>query len=287
MTHDDASLRFLFNDADIRGESVVLEGALQNILQRHDYSSSIQALLGEFAAAVVLISNNLKYHGKIVLQARSSQALDLIMVECTSDLKVRGIARGNLGAITATPMELIAGGQLAITIEREANQRYQGIVALESATLAQALDSYFQQSEQLHTRFWLASNSERAAGLMLQQLPAQRQQPADARESQWHTACVLAETTTAGELLELPPPTLLHRLFHETPVRIFDPRPVAFGCSCSRERSLNALSLLPEAEQAELLGEQGHITLDCELCGAQYCFVQSDIPALAETGRVH
>ena len=287
MTHADSSLRFLFGDADIRGESVVLDTALRQILHRHDYSTTLRALLGEFAAAVVLISNNLKYHGKIILQARSTHSVELVMVECTSDLQIRGIARGDLAAVAEQPMELLADGQLAITIEREGNQRYQGIVALESGALATALEGYFQQSEQLHTRFWLSSDGERAAGMMLQQLPAQRQQPAEARESQWQTACILAETITPAELLDLPPPTLLHRLFHETSVRIYEPKPVVFGCSCSRERSLNALSLLPEAEQAELLGEQGHITLDCELCGAQYRFVQSDIPALAETGRVH
>lgn len=287
LSETDASQRFLFADADIRGESVVLDTALQQVLARHDYSATVRALLGEFAAAVVLISNNLKYRGRITLQARSSESLSLVMVECTSDLQIRGIARGQLDAVAAAPLDLLRGGQLVITMEREQNQRYQGIVALDSGSLAGALEDYFQQSEQLHTRFWLAATTERAAGMMLQQLPAQRRQSAEAREDQWQTACVLADTVTPTEQLELPPATLLHRLFHETPVRIFEPRPVMFGCPCSRERSLNALSLLPEAEQAELLAEQGCITMDCEICGAQYRFVQTDIPALAEKGRVH
>ena len=284
MTLYDSSLRFLFNDADIRGECVVLSDALNEVTTVHCYSDSIKKLLGELA---VLISNNLKYQGKIILQARASGPLELVMMECTSDLQIRGIARGNLKAEAATPLELLTTGQLAITIERDGGQRYQGIVALESDTLAGALENYFLQSEQLHTRFWLTAQQGRAAGMMLQQLPAQLQQQPATRQDQWNTACILAETVTPDELVELPPSVMLHRLFYETPVRIFEPADVIFRCSCSRERTLNALSLLPEAELVELLTEEGAITLHCDMCGTDYRFVQSDIPTLAENGRVH
>lgn len=286
MTQD-SSLRFLFDDADIRGECVVLNDAFNEVTAVHCYSDSINQLLGEFAAAAVLISNNLKYQGKIVLQARASGPLELVMMECTSDLQIRGIARGNLKAEAPAPLALLVDGQLAITIEREGGQNYQGIVALESDTLAGALQNYFLQSEQLHTRFWLTAQQGRAAGMMLQQLPAQLQEEPAARQDQWDTACILAETVTPNELVELAPSVMLHRLFHEMPVRIFDPIKVVFGCSCSRERSLNALSLLPEAELVELLTEQGAITMHCDMCGNDYRFVQSDIPMLAENGRVH
>lgn len=287
MNPYDSSLRFLFDNADIRGECVVLSNALNEMTSVHSYSNSIKQLLGEFAAAAVLISNNLKYQGKIVLQARATGPLELIMVECTSDLQIRGIARGNLDTESAAPLDLLVDGQLAITIERNGGQRYQGIVALESNSLAEALENYFLQSEQLHTRFWLSAQQGRAAGMMLQQLPAQLQQQPNARQDQWQTACVLAETVTPSELVELTPSVMLHRLFHETPVRIFQPATVTFCCSCSRERSLNALSLLPETEQVDLLTDEGAITLHCDMCGTDYRFVQSDIPALAENGRVH
>ena len=287
MNPYDSSLRFLFDDADIRGECVVLDNAIGEITSVHGYSGSIKQLLGEFASAAVLISNNLKYKGKIVLQARAGGPVELVMGECTSDLEIRGIARGNLDAEATTPLDLLADGQLAITIERDGGQRYQGIVALESTTLAGALENYFLQSEQLHTRFWLTAQQGRAAGMMLQQLPAQLQPQAAARLDQWKTACILADTITSAELVELPPATLLHRLFHETPVRLFEPAPIIFNCSCSRERSLNALLLLPETEQVDLLADEGAITLHCDMCGTDYRFVQSDIPTLAENGRVH
>ena len=287
MTKVDASQRFLFSEADIRGESVSLSTAFQALTSTHPYSDTVKALLGEFAAAAVLISNNLKYRGKIIIQARTPGDLQLVMVECTSDLKIRGVARGNLTVEAESCIELLARGQLALTIERDGGQRYQGIVAIDQPSLAACLEHYFSQSEQLQTRFWLAADGQGAAGLMLQQLPAQLLQHANERQTQWETTCILAETTTREELLALPSTTLLHRLFNQLPHRIFEQVPVAYQCSCSRQRSLDALNLLPVSEQAELLGELGQIDMNCEMCGTEYSFTQADLPALAEGRSVH
>lgn len=286
-TSTDTSLRFLFEDADIRGETVVLGESLQTITDAHAYSESVKTLLGQFAAATVLISNNLKYRGKIVLQARSEGPVSLIMLECTSRGEIRGIARGDIGAVAADPITLLERAQLAITIEREGGQRYQGIVSLEAGSLASALDQYFFQSEQLNTRFWLASDGQRAAGMMLQQLPAQLRQSAEERQNQWQDVMVLAETLTVDELLDLPAAVLLHRLFNEHPVRLFEPKPVVFHCSCSRDRSLNAIAMLPVEELEDILAEQGEISMTCEMCSTPYRFVRSDLPGLAEPPVLH
>ena len=156
----DSSQRFLFDEADARGECVRIRHSLSDMLANQVYSPSLRCLLGEFAAAAVLISNNLKYQGRITLQARSDQAISLVMVECSSERHIRGIAQGDLASEAATPLTLLAGGQLVLTVERDAGQRYQGIIALEHASLAEALEQYFSQSEQLGTRFWLASDGE-------------------------------------------------------------------------------------------------------------------------------
>ena len=287
LADNDSSLRFLFEALDIRGESVKLKNALAELAGSHEYSPSVRELLGEFAAAAVLISNNLKYDGRIILQARSQSALTLVMVECSSDLKIRGIARGDIGAVSEAPFTLIDGGQLVITIEREGGQRYQGIVAVDAASLAESLDSYFQQSEQLNTRFWLASDGENAAGMMLQQLPAQIQQSAEHRQNQWQEVMLLADTITTKEQLELPSEQVLHRLFHEYPVRTFEPKNVIFHCSCSRERSLNALTTLSPGELEDIFVEQGSIDMTCEMCGTPYQFERKDIPGLAEPPVLH
>lgn len=283
----DTSLRFLFEDADIRGELVSLGESLREIYGAHPYSQSARDLLGQFAAAAVLISNNLKYRGKIILQGRSEGPISLIMVECTSESEIRGIARGDIGYESASPITLIEGGQLAITIEREGGPRYQGIVALDGGSLALALDNYFLQSEQLNTRFWLSTEDQQAAGMVLQQLPAQLQQGAEEREKQWENAVILADTITREELLQLGPVEILHRLYNEENVRLFEPEPVVFHCSCSRERSLAALNSLPVAELEEILAEQGAIDMTCEMCGTPYKFARGDLPVLAEPPLLH
>ena len=270
---DNSSRRFLFNEADVRGESVQLGAALAEMLRQQPYSRSVKRLLGEFASAVVLISNNLKYAGRIVLQAKSESGLSLAMVECSSERHIRGIARGDISKEASKPMDHLRGGQLAITIERESDQRYQGIIGLEGHSLSHALEQYFAQSEQLGARFWLASNGDQSAGLMLQQLPAQKEDSAT-RDQQWSTLCLLAETVTPQELLSSPPEELLFKLFHEEKVTLYPPAPILFKCRCSRERSANTISMLPETEQAEILAEQGKIVLTCELCGATYQFDQ-------------
>jgi molecular chaperone Hsp33 len=270
---DNSSRRFLFDEADVRGESVQLGGALAEMLSHQPYSQSVRCLLGEFASAVVLISNNLKYAGRIILQAKSDSGLSLAMVECSSERHIRGIARGDIGRDAPTPMDHLIGGQLAITIERESDQRYQGIISLEKHSLAQALEQYFAQSEQLGARFWLASNGDQSGGLMLQQLPIQVHNHAE-RNEQWSTLCLLAETVTARELLNSPPEELLFKLFHEEKVTVYPPTPILFKCRCSRERSANTVAMLPETEQAEIIAEQGNIVLTCELCGATYQFDQ-------------
>ena len=283
----DFSKRFLFEQADIRGETVSLRQSFEELTENHGYSDTVKALIGQFAAAVVLISNNLKYRGKIILQAQSSGPISLLMVECTSDSTIRGIVRGDVTSDSDAPWMLLNEGQLAITIERENGPRYQGIIALDTESLASALDNYFLQSEQLNTRFWLTANSQCAAGLMLQQLPAQLNQDASAREDQWQHAVVLAETIEASDLLTLAPDTLLYRLYHQDPIRLFAPTPVGFHCPCSRERSRHALLLLPASELEEMLNTDGHIDMNCDICGQAYHFLRSDFTELADPRILH
>ena len=270
-SHIDTSQRFLFEEADVRGESVRIGMALDQMLANQPYSTALRTLLGEFAAAAVLISNNLKYTGRITLQARSEQAVSLVMVECSSERHIRGIAQGDLAAEATNPITLLAGGQLVLTVEREAGQRYQGIIALEQETLAQALERYFSQSEQLGTRFWLTSDGQQSAGLMLQQLPKQIA-PRELRAEQWNTLCILTDTLQPAELMGLTPEELLFKLYHEETVTLYPAAPILFKCRCSRERSANAIALFPEAEREEIIAEQGNITMTCELCGETYRF---------------
>jgi len=275
--HGDTSLRCLFEDADIRGETVHLDEAYRDILSIHEYPPGVNRLLGEFLAAAVLLSTTLKYEGRLILQVRSEGQIPLLMVECDHLLQVRAIARGAQEATSDNNAQLLTNGQLAITIDPSSGQRYQGIVPLVEDSLAHSLDAYFEQSEQLKSRLWLAADGERAAGLLLQQLPAQVTQDDTERLQQWEHACSLAATVRDEELLQLSAEELLYRLYHEDAVRVFQPAPVSFRCSCSRERTRNALASLDPREVEELLEELGSITMDCEFCNQQYRFTREDL----------
>lgn len=276
-TGPDRAQRFLFEETDIRGEFVQLDRAYKDILAVHQYPPGVGRLMGEFLAAAALLATTLKFEGKLILQARSEGQVPLLMVECDSRMQVRAIARGAQEATAARFDQLLTGGQLAITIDPVSGQRYQGIVPLVKDSLAHSLDAYFQQSEQLGTRLWLAADGERAGGLLLQQLPAQLVPDAADRQAHWEHVTTLAETLRQDELLGVAAPELVHRLYHEDPLRLFEPLAVDFRCSCSRERTLNALASLPRAEVEDLLEELGSITMDCEFCNAQYRFEREDL----------
>lgn len=281
--HSDGKRRFIFEDLDIRGEIVHLDDVMAAVRDIHDYPSGVSRLLGEFLAASVLLASNLKFRGSLALQARSDRQLPLIMAECASDLSVRAIARGTEGVSGTTFEELLGGGQLAITLTPEEGNRYQGIVALADESLAAGIDRYFEQSEQLHTRLFLSSNGERAAGMLLQQLPGQLVTDAEARETEWQRLCVLAETLNDAELLNLNDATLLHRLYHEDNVRLYENEAVEFRCSCSRERTLGALSTIGADEIRSILDEQGSVTMDCEFCNQRYVFDEDDLAELVHS----
>lgn len=284
-TGDDASHRFIFDDADIRGEIVHLEKTLQEIFAVHQYAPGVSQLLGEFLAAAVLLSSTLKYEGKLILQARSDGQIPLIMVECSNLQQVRAIVRGAEHATSADFGTLLSNGQLAITVDPKNGQRYQSIVPLGAESLAHSLNAYFEQSEQLATQFWLTCDGKKAAGMLLQQLPEQVISEEPSRDEQWQRACSLAATITAGELLNLSAEQLLHRLYHEDPVRVFDPSEINFRCTCSRERTLGALATIDPTELGDILLEQGKITMDCEFCSQQYQYSEDDISTLYDAQK--
>ncbi len=271
--------KFIFEEADIRGEIVHLDSAYREILAIHAYPGGVSRLLGEFLAASVLLSTTIKFEGRLILQAQGGGEIPLLMAECSNDLDVRAIARGAEGAISTEFEQLLGSGHLAITIDPYEGQRYQGIVSLDGGSLATCIENYFENSEQLPTRLWLDSDGSVAAGLLLQQLPEQVTREQSLRDEQWEHACTLAETVTGEEVIELDQESLLYRLFHEDKVRLFEGLTVRFACSCSRERCHNALMSIGPTELVKLLEEEGEVKMDCEFCNEQYSFNRSDFEA--------
>jgi len=280
LNNADFKQRFLFPETDIRGELVRLDESLEAILGTHDYPLAVQGLVGEAVAAVALLAGTLKFSGRLSLQAQGRGPVSLLLAECTHDGQLRALARHDGELDTAANIgALIGDGTMVITITPDQGRQYQGIVPLEGDTLAQCLEGYFQQSEQLPTRLWLASGNGRAAGLMLQRLPDQVASR-DANRNQWEHLEALAGTLKMEELLDLPAETVLRRLFHETPPRLPEAQPLRFGCTCSRERTENALLSLGADELKTLLDEDGEATLTCDFCLSQQHFDAVDLAEL-------
>jgi molecular chaperone Hsp33 len=276
----DQLVPFVFEDADVRGAFVSLDGAWREVLARRAYPGPVRALLGEAMAACALLAGSLKFDGTLILSTRADDAaapVRLMVVECAPGLALRAMAKlgragaAGRGAGDASLEALTGGGRLTVTLDpRDGRETYQGIVALAGAALGPALERYMRQSEQTDTLFLLAADAARAAGLMLQRLP--RDGGAGATMSRWDDARALAGTLGAADLLAGTPQDLLRRLFHEIDVRVFAARPVRFECRCSRERVAGMLRMLGQAEVNDVVAEQGQVSVACEFCSRSYGF---------------
>ena len=276
----DTIQRFIFDNTDVRGELVQLQQSYQDALGKHNYTGPVARLLGDFLNAAALLSATLKFEGTLTLQARSDGQVPLIMAEATSTGKLRGIARDAENANSESFQELLSNGKLAITITPHKGQRYQGIVPLDGNNLAECLEHYFQQSEQLATRLWFASDQQRSTGMLLQELPASDAIDADTRREQWLHLTHLAQTVSEQELLTLDIETLLHRLYHQEQVRLFEPSALSFQCSCSEQRTATAIKAIGLQEAQAIVEEQGAISIHCEFCHHHYRFDLAAINAI-------
>ncbi|UTW46727.1 Hsp33 family molecular chaperone HslO [bacterium SCSIO 12696] len=282
MSDSDKLHRFIFDHCDIRGEITTLEHSYQQVLQTANYPEPVQQLLGQFLAAVSLLSATLKFDGVITLQARGDGPLSLIVADCTRHHNLRALAEFDPEFSFSSGQalsELIGNGQLAITIDPSKGERYQGIVPLEQPYLASCLEDYFKQSEQLPTRIWLSADKQRSGGLFLQALPQQNASEEHNTE-QWQHLTQLAETITTDEQLHLDHQQQLFRLFHQDNVRLLDSSDLQFACSCSEQRTLNMLVNLEKAELLSILEEQGRIEVNCHFCNQLYRFGAADIDHL-------
>ncbi|MCW8880135.1 MAG: Hsp33 family molecular chaperone HslO [Kangiellaceae bacterium] len=265
--------RFIFDTHGIRGEIVKLEDSCQRMLQDHNYPPVLASLLQQAAAVSVLLATTLKFEGKISLQLQTNDKLKMLVVQTTHNLGYRGLVRYDTEQSFSDDdfQSLTQNGQMSITIEPKKGKRYQGIVPLSGSTLAECVENYFNQSEQLDTRIWLFSNEQQVCGLLLQALPDML-----SKDSFEHLV-YLASTLTEEECLSIDSEVLLHRLFHQESIRGMTVEDVQFTCGCSKKKMLNSISLLPEEELSEILATRKEISVKCEFCLNQFKFTELDI----------
>lgn len=279
-TTNDFLHRFQLERAGVRGAIVRLGPAWQRIRANGEYTGPLADLLGRTVAASALFASSIKFEGRLSIHLRESGALRLLFADCTHDGQLRGIVRWE-GEPPQAPVSLETDARLAITIENSiTDTRYQGLVPVESGDLVGAFEGYFERSEQLPTRLVLAANGDRCGGLMLQQVAAAGGSVPAGDADGWNRAEHLLATLTAEELLGLPPEQVLLRLFHDEDVRLQPAQPLAFGCTCSRERVGDMLHSLGRSENEAVLAEQGSVQITCEFCNRRYVFDEADVAAL-------
>jgi len=276
--------KFLSEDRSVRIESVHINHAWQTAQAHHSYPPSVAALLGELVAASTLLAATLKFDGSLLLQLQGDGAIALMVVECRADMSVRATVklRDRPLPIQRDLQSLLNPGGTAkfiVVLDPPKNtlgrQAYQGIVPLEGDSIAEALEQYMLRSEQLDTRIWLAANTDCCTGLLLQRLPLQggnQQAEVSSAEETWVRTQRLAETLTSNEMLEVTQDDLLHRLFWEELLLMFEAKPITWKCSCTRERVADMLRMLGRAEVQDILETQGKIEVACEFCGQPYLF---------------
>ena len=278
----DTRQRFLFDETHIRGEVTTLSKSYQAIKQRQNYPPAVSAILGEFLAAASLLSATLKFKGIVSIQAIGRGDITSLVAECSNNTQLRGIVRGDYQSVSDSDnfKTLLGSATLAITIEPEGRERYQGLVPIDKDNLSECLEYYFTQSEQLSTKIKLAADQHRAAGILIQEMPHNR----DDKQTQenWQHLSLLLESLKPEEQLELEHEQQLYRLFHEQQVRLFDPEDLQFFCSCSKPRTAKTLISLGYDEINDLYQEQGPIQVICEFCGQRYVFDKDDINQLFE-----
>ena len=284
MNDKDILQRFLFENASVRGEIVRLNESYQTIIRQHDYPSAIRQLLGEALVAVSLLSATIKFKGRLTIQFRGNAKLKLLLAQCDQALHLRGLVQWAEGIGQEDIYHAFHKGLLAILMDPEdqAAKRYEGIVAWEGQSLAESIENYFKNSEQLATRLWIAVDQSSAVGLLLQVLPDNN---SDTHQENWDHLIHLSSTLTPQELLTLDNQTLLHRLYAEEDIRLFESEPVTFQCTCSVERSENALLLLEREEVERELKDKQKIVVTCDFCNKEYHFDRVDIARIFNRGE--
>lgn len=289
----DTLQRFIFENLAVRGELVHLDATWQAVLENHNYPLPVQKVLGELMSAVSLLMATIKFNGLLIAQIQGDGPVSLLVVEGSSDKTLRATAslKEEQNDFTDESLQgLFGDARLVITLEPEKGERYQGIVALSGENLADALTDYLLRSEQLDTDIWLVADDKQAAGLLIQKLPETKEtryssnildvSDAGSDVDGWNRIQQLSSTIKDEELLNLNAEEIIHRLYHEEDIRLFDAETVSFRCSCSRDRVAKMLLSLGAEEVKNMIEELNKIEVVCEFCNHNYSFDAVDTEQL-------
>jgi molecular chaperone Hsp33 len=280
---DDAVAAFQIEGEPVRGRLARLGPSVDEILRAHDYPEPVANLLGEACALAALVGSNLKFEGRLIVEARGNGPVRFVVADYDTSGGLRGycgfdaeaVAAATRGFVQPGAKSLLGDGHFMMTVDQGPDMdRYQGVTAIEGETLALCAEQYFAQSEQTPTRVRLAVGQAdglwRAGGMLIQNIAED-----DARGSTteaWTRTQAFFETVGEDELVdpELSSQQLLFRLFHEDGVRVFGSQPLRAFCRCSQERIENVLKSFDPAERTDMVEADGQIHVTCEYCSRVY-----------------
>ena len=259
---------FLFENLDIRGRLVCLSGSWGEMLEGRSYPAPVIEILGQTTALAVLLGANQKGGGRVTLQVRGNGPVSLLVADCATPLKIRGMAHHAPGA-AGTARELLGDGRFALTLDDgRSEQLYQSIVPLEGDTLSDTFSSYLARSEQVEAFLLLMADARGACGLLLEKLPKADERDPDG----WNRMTQFAATLTLAETLDTPPYDLLTRLFPEELLRVYKLEAVQYHCPYDVEKVKDMLRSLGRAEVDSILAEKGEVLIKNEMCNHEYRF---------------
>ena len=272
---------FVFDSLPVRGALISMSRSWRRMLRDHDYDPLVRDALGHAAAATGLIAQSLKFDGAITLQIQGGSELRMLVMQCTSNLELRGMASVGEDMAAESFGDLVQDAHCAITVD--AGERpYQGIVEMEQSSLADSLENYFARSVQVPSHVALVSDASLSGGILLQQMPGHH----GLDDDDWNRLGYLAATLQTGDFDAGEGMALVGKLFTEDDVRVFEPRPVVFRCRCSRHRTEEVLRMLGEDEIRDVLAEQGRVEVTCEYCGRRRSFDPIDVSRLFTANAV-
>lgn len=274
----DSIRRFLFKELNIRGQHIQLDQQWQTMIAERHYPKIITSLLGQLTAITSMLASGLKHDGKVTIQIQGAGPVNLLVVEATDQLQIKGVAKTN-GEIpeNASLNQLLGDGKILVTLENKVTDSiFQSYVPREADTVAKIFEEFLTQSDQLPSKLWLAANESGVGGVLIQKLPATDNIDQDG----WNRIAILSDTLTDKEIITLNSESLIHSLFHEELIELFEEKPIQHHCPKDNSKIESMLLSLGKEECLKILKEQGEIVIHNEMCNFHARFNQTDIEKL-------